>query len=48
VQDVTPGVANDVLVLDTGILLPMVDACIREVDLEAGTITVASGFAGDR
>ena len=48
VRDVTPGVANDVLELDSGVLLPMVDACIREVDLEAGTILVAPGFAGDR
>ena len=41
----TPGVANDVLELDTGVLLPMVEECILQVDLEAGRITVAEGFA---
>jgi 16S rRNA processing protein RimM len=43
---VTPGVANDVLELDTGVLLPMVEDCIRVVDLPAGRIEVAEGFAG--
>ena len=28
------GVANDVLELDSGLSLPMVEACVREVDLE--------------
>jgi ribosomal 30S subunit maturation factor RimM len=42
---VAPGVANDVLELDTGILLPMVEDCVREVDLEARRIRVARGFA---
>jgi 16S rRNA processing protein RimM len=45
VTDVAPGVANDVLELDTGILLPMHEECIREIDLAAGTIVVAPGFA---
>ena len=45
VTAVTPGVANDVLELDTGVLLPMVEDCIVKVDLEAGRITVAEGFA---
>ena len=45
VQVVTPGVANDVLELDTGVLLPMVEECIRDVDLAARRITVAAGFA---
>jgi len=44
VQNVDPGVANDVLALDTGLLLPLVEACVREVDLEAGRIVVQSGF----
>jgi 16S rRNA processing protein RimM len=48
VQEVAPGVANDVLELDTGIALPMHEACVREIDLAAGTIVVAVGFAGDR
>ena len=44
VADVIPGVANDVL--DVGKhLLPMIEDCIRSVDLEAGRITVAGGFA---
>jgi 16S rRNA processing protein RimM len=45
VREVTPGVANDVLELDTGAALPLVAACVREVDLAAGTIVVAPGFA---
>lgn len=45
VKVVTPGVANDVLELDSGILLPMVEDCIRHVDLEQGRIVVAEGFA---
>ena len=44
VKVVTPGVANDVLELDSGILLPMVEDCIRHVDLEQGRIVVAEGF----
>ena len=45
VRDVTPGVANDVLELDSGTSLPMVDECIRKVDLDAGRILVARGYA---
>jgi 16S rRNA processing protein RimM len=45
VKVVTPGIANDVLELDTGVLLPMVEDCIRSVDLDAKRITVAAGFA---
>jgi 16S rRNA processing protein RimM len=45
VTDVAPGVANDVLQLDSGVWLPMVDECIREVDLDAGRILVARGYA---
>ncbi len=47
VQDVEPGVANDVLVLDSGLRLPLVDACVRDVDLDAGTVRVLPGFGGD-
>jgi 16S rRNA processing protein RimM len=47
VQEVTPGVANDVLELDSGVALPMHEECIRRIDLTAGTIVVASGFAND-
>ena len=45
VTAVEPGVANDVLVLDDGTLLPFVEACVGDVDLVAGTIVVATGFA---
>jgi 16S rRNA processing protein RimM len=45
VQDVAPGVANDVLELDTGIALPLVEDCVLSVDLERGRILVAQGFA---
>ena len=45
VEAVTPGVANDVLELDSGLALPLVGACVREVDLERRRILVAAGFA---
>ena len=45
VTDVSPGLANDVLELDSGLFLPMVEDCILEVDLPAGRIVVARGFA---
>ncbi len=46
VSAVEPGVANDVLALDEGrLLLPFVDACVRDVDVAAGRIVVAPGFA---
>jgi 16S rRNA processing protein RimM len=44
VENVDPGVANDVLRLDSGLLLPLVEACVQQVDLEAGRIVVARGF----
>ena len=46
VRAVTSGVANDVLELDSGALLPMVEDCVREIDLVAQRILVAQGFAG--
>jgi 16S rRNA processing protein RimM len=45
VTSVQPGPANDVLELDTGLLLPLVGACILEVDLDRGRILIARGFA---
>jgi 16S rRNA processing protein RimM len=45
VVDVVPGVANDALELDGGLLLPLVEACVRDIDPEAGRILVAPGFS---
>jgi 16S rRNA processing protein RimM len=44
IQDVAPGVANDVLTLDSGFALPMHEECVREVDLEGGRVVVTRGF----
>ena len=46
-EEIEPGVANDVLRLDSGIALPLVDACVVEIDLEGGRIVIAPGFAGE-
>jgi len=45
VARVEPGVANDALALDGGLLLPLVGDCVRDIDLEAGRILVARGFS---
>jgi 16S rRNA processing protein RimM len=42
---VEPGVANDALALDSGLLLPIVEACVRHIDVELGRILVAPGFS---
>ena len=44
VTEVSSGPANDVLELDTGLALPLVDACVLKVDLDAGRILVQTGF----
>ncbi len=46
VRDVLPGPANDVLELDSGHLLPLVEDCVREVDLAAHRILLTPGFIG--
>jgi 16S rRNA processing protein RimM len=46
VRDVSPGVANDVLELDSGVTLPMHEECVRRVDLASGTIVIAPGYSG--
>ncbi len=46
VRDVLPGPANDVLELDTGLLLPLVEDCIREVDLANRRLVLNPGFTG--
>jgi 16S rRNA processing protein RimM len=45
VRDVTSAPANDVLELDSGRALPMVEDCVVEVDLDSRRILVARGFA---
>jgi ribosomal 30S subunit maturation factor RimM len=44
VRDVLPGPANDALELDTGLLLPLVEDCVREVDLENRRLYLNPGF----
>ncbi len=48
VTDVLPGVANDALELDNGLLLPLVEDCVRDVDLVQRRVVVAPGFADHR
>ena len=45
VSEVLDYPANDVLELDSGVSLPLVEACVRQVDLEGGRIVVSAGFA---
>ena len=45
VTEVENGPANDTLELDSGLLLPLVESCVLDIDLEAGRILVARGFA---
>ena len=45
VREVLDYPANDVLELDSGLSLPLVEACVRQVDLEGGRIVIAAGFA---
>jgi 16S rRNA processing protein RimM len=44
VAEVEPGIANDVLRLESGAALPLVEDCVREIDLDAGRIVIAPGF----
>ena len=44
VTDVESAPANDALVLDSGLLLPLVESCVLEVDVAGGRILVARGF----
>jgi 16S rRNA processing protein RimM len=46
IRDVLPGPANDVLELDTGLLLPLVEDCVREVDLSSRRLLLNPGFTG--
>lgn len=47
ITDVVPGPANDVIELDNGVLLPLVRACVLEVDEDSGRVVVARSFASD-
>lgn len=44
VSDVLSGPANDALELDTGLLLPLVEDCVREIDLERRRVVLNPGF----
>ena len=44
VVSVEPGVANDVLELDSGHALPLVEDCVLAIEPEAGRIVVARGY----
>jgi 16S rRNA processing protein RimM len=44
VADILERPANDVIELDSGTLLPLVKACVLEVDLEAGRLVIARNF----
>jgi 16S rRNA processing protein RimM len=45
VKDVQTYPANDVLELESGVLLPLVESCVLSVDVDGGRIVVAPGFA---
>jgi 16S rRNA processing protein RimM len=45
VRDVLDYPANDVLELDSGLSLPLVETCVLQVDIEGGRIVIAPGFA---
>lgn len=47
VKDVLPGAANDSLELEDGTLLPLIDDCVREVDVAAGRIVVDARFVDE-
>ena len=47
VLDVAPGVAHDVLELETGQLLPLVGECVLSVDVDRGSIVVERSFVTD-
>jgi 16S rRNA processing protein RimM len=44
VREVVPGPANDALELETGALLPLVEDCVREIDLEGRRVLLNPGF----
>ena len=44
VREVLEYPGNDVLELDSGASLPLVETCVRKVDLAGGRIVIAEGF----
>jgi 16S rRNA processing protein RimM len=44
VRDIYQGPANDALELDSGLLLPLVEDCVREIDLASRRIFLNPGF----
>jgi 16S rRNA processing protein RimM len=44
VRDVLPGAANDNLELDSGLLVPLVEDAIAEIDVERGRVVLNAGF----
>jgi 16S rRNA processing protein RimM len=48
VVDVISGVANDVLEVDSGLLLPLVEECVLDVQLGRRRVVVAAAFGDDR
>jgi 16S rRNA processing protein RimM len=48
VENVLPGVANDILELDSGLLLPLVEECVLDVQLARRCVVVAARFADHR
>ena len=44
VSDVVPGPANDNLELDSGVLVPLVEDAVAEIDLDAGRVVLNPGF----
>ena len=47
VRDVLEYPANDVLELENGVVLPMIEDCVLNVDVTGGRIVVATGYAPD-
>jgi 16S rRNA processing protein RimM len=47
VKDVHEYPANDVLELESGVVLPMIEDCVLNVDVTGGRIVVATGYAPD-
>ncbi len=46
VVEVHPGVANDNVELEDGMLVPLIDDAVRSIELDAGRIVVERGFLG--